>query len=187
MLGYLYLQNNLIEEIPLLQLPTLRKLYLDDNYIQVVSGLSNCNALEELQLARQKLPTFTSIQFEPQTLLAISIHLQVLEISSCGVSILTTFSSMLNLRKLVCRDNLVTDMDEVASVMRLPRLEEATFIGNPCCKMYKYRDIAIGESSEVFQILDEVPIPRHQLIAIKGLMRQRYNKGMLSKFSPANT
>lgn len=183
-LGYLYLQNNLIEEIPLLQLPNLRKLYLDDNYIQVVSGLNNCTMLEELHLARQKLPTFTSIQFEPQSLSAISINIQVLEISGCGISILSTFSSMLNLRRLICRDNLVADMDEVAAAVRLPKLEEANFIGNPCCKMFKYRDIAIGESGAVLTILDEVPIPRHQLIAIKGLMKERYNKGMLSKFSP---
>jgi len=183
-LGYLYLQNNLIEDIPLLQLPNLRKLYLDDNYIQVVSGLTNCNSLEELHLARQKLPTFTSIQFEPQTLSNLCIHLQVLEISACGISILTTFSRMLNLRKLFCQDNMVADMDEVASVMRLPKLEEASFMGNPCCKMFKYRDIAIGESSDVFSVLDEVPIPRHQLIAIKGLMKERYNKGILSKFAP---
>lgn len=185
MLSYLYLQNNFIEELPIIQITSLRKLYLDDNRIQVVSGLQNCIALEELQLARQKLPTFTSIQFDPQTLHAISTNLQVLEISSCGVSILTIFSRMMNLRKLFCKDNLVTDIDEVASVMRLPRLEEANFLGNPCCKMFKYRDIAIGESSDVLQILDEVPIPRHQLVAIKGLMEDRYSKGLISKFDPA--
>eukprot|EP01036_Dinobryon_divergens_P024344 gene24347-32786_t len=184
LLSYLYLQNNFIEELPIIQIPSLRKLYLDDNRIQVVSGLQNCIALEELQLARQKLPTFTSIQFDPQTLHAISINLQVLEISSCGVSILTIFSRMMNLRKLFCKDNLVADIDEVASVMRLPRLEEANFLGNPCCKMFKYRDIAIGESSDVLQILDEVPIPRHQLVAIKGLMMDRYSKGLISKFDP---
>ena len=185
MLSYLYLQNNLIEDIPVLQLPNLRKLYLDDNRIQVVSGLQNCVALEELLLARQKLPTFTSIQFEPQTLHTISISLQALEISSCGVSILTIFSRMLNLKKLICKDNFVTDIDEVAAIIRLPRLAEANFLGNPCCKMFKYRDIAIGESSEALQILDEVPIPRHQLVAIKGLMRERYSKGLLSKFDPS--
>jgi Leucine-rich repeat (LRR) protein len=119
-LYYLYLQNNNIKDIPKLQMPALRKLYLDDNSISVVSGLSMCCILEELHLARQQLPTFTSLRFDPETLQSIST-LQVLEVSSCGISQLNTFTVLRNLRKIFARDNqvgegmgLVGEMDETA-------------------------------------------------------------------------
>lgn len=181
-LYYLYLQNNLIKTIPQLQMPGLRKLYLDENEIQVVSGLINCIILEELHVARQRLPSFTSLQFEPDSLRTISYTLQVLEISGCSITLLTPFSNMSNLRKIFCRDNLVTDVNEVEAVISLPKLEEANFIGNPCCKMHKYRDIAIGASSENLVILDDAPILKHQQQAIRGLMEFRRKHGKLSNF-----
>ena len=181
-LYYLYLQNNFIKAIPLLQMPGLRKLYLDENEIQVVSGLANCNILEELHVARQRLPSFTSLKFESESLRSISYTLQVLEISGCSITLLTPFCDMTNLRKLFCRDNLVTDVNEVESVICLPKLEEANFIGNPCCKMHKYRDIAIGASSDNLVILDDAPILKHQQQAIRGLMEFRRKHGKISNF-----
>ena len=105
-LYYVYLQNNKIKDIPKLQMPALRKLYLDDNHISVVSGLSLCCILEELHIARQRLPTFTSLKFDPETLQSIT-SLQVLEISNCGISQLNPFTVLRNLRKIFARDNQV--------------------------------------------------------------------------------
>lgn len=183
-LQYIYLQNNLIKEIPNLNIPTLKKIYLDDNDISVVTGLQNCSKLEELHVARQRLPTYKSLQFEQETLHALSKTLQVLEISGTGISILTPFNVLYNLRRLFCKDNAVVSLNEVETIVALPRLEEANFIGNPCCKLFKYRDTTIGASSEVFNMLDEIPIPAHQRVAIRGLISHRRKLGVMSQYQP---
>jgi protein phosphatase 1 regulatory subunit 42 len=183
-LQYLYLHNNLIKEIPPLIMPNLKKIYLDDNEIRVVGGLNECVNLEELHVARQRLPTFTSLQFDPSSLFAISRTLQVLEISGSGISILQPFNVLYNLRKLLCKDNSVVDLNEVEAIVALPRLEEANFLGNPCCHLFKYRDVTIGAASNCFALLDEVPIPKHQQIAIRGLMDHRRKIGAMARFHP---
>ncbi len=184
-LQYLYLHNNLIKEIPNLPMPSLKKLYLDDNEVQTVSGLSACVHLEELHIARQGLPTYASLHFERDSLNAISRTLQTLEISGNGISLLAPFSGLYNLRKLYCQDNKVIDLAEVEMIVSLPRLEEANFKGNPCCTQFKYRDTAIGASSDAFQILDEIAVPKHQQVAIRGLMAHRRKIGAMSRFQRA--
>lgn len=181
-LQYLYIHNNLIKEIPPLPMPNLKKVYFDDNEISIVAGLSNCVNLEELHIARQRLPTFTSLQFERESLASISRTLQVLEISGNNVSVLTPFYTLYNLRKLFCTDNAVIDMSEVETMVALPKLEEANFSGNPCCKLFKYRDSTIGAANDNFRILDEIPIPKHQHVAIRGLMGHRRKIGAMSRF-----
>jgi len=184
-LQYLYLHNNLIKAIPDLPMPQLRKIYLDDNEIQEVSGLANCVNLEEFHIARQRLPSYTSLLFQQNSLNAISRSLQVLEISGNAITQLTPFNVLFNLRKLYCQDNKIIDLAEIEIIVALPRLEEANFIGNPCCSLFKYRDTTIGASGDSFQILDEVPIPKHQQIAIRGLMKHRRKIGAMSRFQRA--
>lgn len=184
-LQYLYLHNNLIKEIPNLPMPNLKKLYLDDNEIQTVSGLTNCVNLEELHIARQRLPSYASLQFQQESLNSINRSLQVLEISGNGIVLLSPFAVLYNLRKLYCQDNKIIDLAEVEIIIALPRLEEANFIGNPCCTQFKYRDTAIGASSDSFQILDELAVPKHQQIAIRGLMAHRRKIGAMSRFQQA--
>jgi hypothetical protein len=184
-LQYLYLHNNLIKEIPQLSLPQLKKLYLDDNEIQNVSGLTNCSNLEELHVARQRLPSYASLQFQRDSLHCISRSLQVLEISGNGIVLISPFCMLYNLRKLYCQDNKVLDLAEIEMIIALPRLEEANFTGNPCCTQFKYRDTAIGASSDSFQILDELAVPKHQQIAIRGLMSHRRKLGAMSRFQQA--
>lgn len=184
-LQYLYLHNNLIKEIPHINLPHLKKLYLDDNEIHTVSGLTNCSNLEELHIARQRLPSYAALQFQRDSLHAISRSLQVLEISGNGIVLLSPFCILYNLRKLFCQNNKVIDLAEIEQIVALPRLEEANFIGNPCCSAFKYRDTAIGASSDSFQILDELAVPKHQQIAIRGLMNHRRKIGAMSRFQQA--
>ncbi|KAJ1430684.1 hypothetical protein B484DRAFT_448752 [Ochromonadaceae sp. CCMP2298] len=185
-LSYLYLHNNLLRSLPeTLPMPNLKKIYLDDNEIQSVGGLHLCIKLEELHIARQRLPSYTSLQFEPGALNPLSSSLQVLEISGNGISLLAPFNVLFNLRKLYCQDNKVIDLAEVEVIVALPRLEEANFVGNPCCSLFKYRDTTIGASGDSFQMLDEIPIPKHQQIAIRGLMVHRRKIGAMSRFQQA--
>lgn len=184
-LQYLYLHNNLIKEIPQLNLPQLKKLLLDDNEIQTVSGLTHCSNLEELHIARQRLPSYASLQFQRDSLQCIARSLQVLEVSGNGIVLLSPFCTLYNLRKLYCQDNKILDLAEIEMIVSLPLLEEANFLGNPCCSQFKYRDTAIGASSDSFQILDELAIPKHQQVAIRGLMAHRRKLGAMSRFQQA--
>ena len=182
-LSYVYLQSNNITEIPPLNLPNLKKLYLDENEIKLVSGLQDCSMLEELHIAKQRLPTFTPLEFQFETLTRLVRTLQVIDVSGNGITILSQFQILTNLKKMLCQDNNVINLGEVENlILSLPRLEEANFYGNPCCKQAKYRDIAIGASPDNIHDLDDIPIPKHQQIAIRGLMIHRRNLGAVSKF-----
>ena len=59
------------------------------------------------------------------------------------------------------------------SVVSLQYLETAHFLGNPCCKAKGYRDFTVGASSDSLKMLDDLPVLRHQQIAIRGLNEHR--------------
>lgn len=176
---YLHLQNNQIRSIPQLPMPSLTKLYLDANEITLVSGLQDCTKLEELHVASQRLPAMTSLDFDMGSLEAVARTLQVLEVSNNYLQRLRPFVILANLRKIFARDNDVSDLDEIEAICALPCLAEAVFSGNPCCGDLKYRDHAIGASSDALKILDGQPILRHQQIAIRGLMVHRRKCGFV--------
>lgn len=50
-------------------------------------------------------------------------------------------------------------------------------MGNPCASVKKYRDYAIAASSDALRMLDEVPVLRHQQVAVRGLMDHRRKIG----------
>jgi len=181
-LSYLYLQNNLIARIPSLDLSNLFKLYLDDNEIQYVSGLEACVRLEELHLANQRLPSFTSLQFDTVTLDALSGTLQVLEISGNSVTTLEPFVALRNLRKLFAENNMIGDLSSIEMIVSLRYVEEVKFTGNPCSKVQKYRDNVIGASSDSLKFLDDLPILKHQQVAMRGLKVHRHKIRAITPF-----
>lgn len=181
-LEYLYLQNNQIKQIPNLSVKNLRKLHLDDNEISVLSGLTECSQLTELSIARQRLPSFGSLQMEPQSLMAISYTLEAIDISGNGITKLTPFVVLYNLRRFSADDNNIIDIPEIEVIVGLPNMAEASFTNNPCCKLFKYRDMVIGASSDSLKLLDGIPVPSHQQVAIKGLMDHRRKIGAMTRF-----
>lgn len=181
-LEYLYLQNNQIKVIPNLNMKSLRKLFLDDNEISVLSGLTECSQLVELSLGRQRLPSFGSLQVEPQSLMAISYTLESLDISGNGITKLSPFVVLYNLRRFNAEDNNIIDIPEIEVIVALPNMTEASFNNNPCCKLFKYRDMVIGACSDSLTMLDGIPIPNHQQVAIKGLMDHRRKIGAMTRF-----
>lgn len=176
-LSYVYLQNNEIESIPALENPALKKIYLDENKIEFVTGLEQCAALEELFMARQRLPPFTSMEFDINSLRAVAQTLEVIDVSGNGVMSLAPLKCLYNLRRVFAQDNNVSSMKEIEDVISLPRVEEANFTNNPCAKARRYRDCAIAASSDLLQLLDEVPVLKHQQIAYRGLHRHRQKIG----------
>ena len=151
---------------------------MDDNDIYVVGGLESCTKLQELHVARQRLPKYQPLEFEPQSLNAISSSLEVLEISGNAITNISQFGNMLNLRKLFCADNDIQEISELVSIISLPRLQEARFMRNPCCNTKRYRDQMIGASSDSLRILDDIPLIKHQQVAIKGLQHHRQKLGV---------
>ena len=174
---YLLLQNNKVKAIPWLPMPSLTKLNLDENEITTVAGLEGCTKLEELHVAKQRLPPFTSLDFDISALDAVGRTLQVLEVSGNAIKRLRPFCILVNLRKLFAADNEVTDLTEIEAIVGLERLAEAIFLNNPCTQDRKYRDYAIGASSDALKTLDGQPIQRHQQVAIRGLMAHRRKCG----------
>ena len=169
-LQYLQLQNNIISEIPQLSMPSLTKLYLDDNRISYASGLDKCIRLEELHMANQTLPEHVSLQFESSSLAAISRTLMTLEISGTGIEILAPFTVLKNLRRLFCSNNLVDNVQEIKDMVCMRFLAEVDFRGNPVCTSLRYRDHTISASSEALTLLDDIPVLRHQQVAVKVIV-----------------
>ena len=172
-LQYLQLQNNDIQEIPAMPYPNLQKLYIDENQIEHLTGLERCIKLEELRIGRQLLSPKQSFQVDPRSLTAFSRTLYSLDISGNGIVDLTPYFALRGLRKLLCGDNRVSNLHDMQDMIGLPYLAEADFRGNPGCAIPKYRDHLISASSDALTLLDEVPVQRHQQIAIKGLMKHR--------------
>ena len=130
-----------------------------------------------MHLANQRLAPYTSLEFDPVSLQAVSETLQVLEISGNQMNSLRPVSQLRQLRKLFAENNEVSDIFDIELVVALPNLEEAKFVGNPCCSTRKYRDTAIGASSDSLQILDDLPILKHQQVAMRGLQAHRQKIG----------
>lgn len=164
-------------------MPVLRKIFLDDNEIKVLNGLQECERLEELRIARQRLPSFVSLHFDLGSLQGIARSLETIDISGNFISDLSPFSMLYNLRKFICKDNNVNDLIEVEKVVVLPYIAEVDLTGNPCATFFKYRDIVIAAASDSLRILDEIPIQDHQQVAIKGLMEHRKAIGAMARFN----
>lgn len=166
----------------------LHKIFLDENEIQYVTGLEACQQLEELHVARQRLPPFTSLQFDPNSLKSISYSLKVLNIGGNNIMNLQQFLIFNNLVELHCQDNNIIDIYEIENIVKLRQLRSANFSGNPCCKIKKYRDIVIASANEYnFEKLDDLEIPRHQFVAIKGLSLHRERLGSNPYHDPVSS
>ena len=70
---------------------------------------------------------------------------------------------------MFCSENDIQDIHELQMIISLPQLSEARFKNNPCCKTPRFRDFMIGNSSEALRILDDIPVQKHQQVAIRGL------------------
>jgi Leucine-rich repeat (LRR) protein len=172
-LEQLYLNNNQIKEMGVLNLESLTRLHLEDNEITFVVGLDSCEKLSELYLSNQKLPSYMVLEFDNFSMRAIAKSLEVLDISGNRVTMLSQFMMLQSLRIFLCENNRVDDITEAEIILSVPTLVEASFIGNPVCSMPKYRDRLIAGCRESLRKLDRLEIPPHQKIAIRGLVKHR--------------
>ena len=113
------------------------------------------------------------------SLQALAARLEVLEVSGNGIQEMKPFSVLYNLHRIYAGDNNITDLGEIELIVGLQKLELAVFEGNPCCSHLRYRDSAIGASSDSLKSLDGKPVLRHQQVAIRGLMVHRRKCGFV--------
>ena len=177
-LAYLYLENNLISNMCTFTNSKLKKLYLDENQIQLVCGLEHLPNLEVLSVSRQRLPPNEILKFDISTLNSISNSLEVLDISGNNLSVLQPFTKLYNLRKLFCSDNKITNVAEIECVVCLPELVEVNFKRNPVCSLRKYRDYVIGAACDNLREFDDTAITLKNIEAIRGVQALRRRTGL---------
>lgn len=178
-LAYLYLQNNNIHHMPELVIPNLKKIYLDENKIDFLTGLQNCALLEELFIARQRLPRYTPLEFDIASLQAVADTLQVIDVSGNQIESILPLQTLYNLRRVLAQDNNISNVGDIEAVVSLSKIEEANFINNPCCHRPRYRDCAVAAASDRLKLLDDVEVLKHQQIAIRGLQAHRRKIGAM--------
>ena len=156
-LTHLYLQNNKIERIQGLSagnLPNLTKLYLGHNCIALLEGLERLPQLRELRLPYQTLPPGERLLFDPRSLLALSQQLTVLDICGNNIDDMSDLTMLQGLVRLYLADNRASQLDELAWVLQTnPQLERLSLKGNPLCGRPKWRDQVVV-MSESLQELD---------------------------------
>jgi len=110
-LTHLYLQNNHIQEMEgLSELSCLTKLYLDKNRISWVQGLEGCTRLEELHLNDQGLQPGDQMDFCPHSMEAIGRTLRVLNVSNNNVADVTALGYLQRLDSLDLAGSAITDV-----------------------------------------------------------------------------
>ena len=71
----------------------------------------------------------------------------------------------------------ITELSALSVVVSMPEIQEVDFSGNPCSSLRRYRDYIIGVAPPSLETIDEVPVPKHQQVAIKGLQAHRERIG----------
>jgi hypothetical protein len=158
-------------------MPSLKKLYLDENNVEYIDKFENCPVLEELFVARQKIPRFSAVEFDQASLQSVAKTLQVLDVSGNGIVSLAPLVCLYCLRRIFAQDNNVGNVADVEAIISLPKVEEADFQRNPVCHVHRYRDYCISAASDNLVMLDEKEVLKHQQVAIRGLQNHRRRIG----------
>lgn len=128
--------------------------HVSGNEIALVTGLEHCPQLEELGLANQSSPE--PLVIAPPSLEAVSGCLRVLNVAGCRLQSLAGFEVLSCLERLLCDNNNVADMAEVAVVLReCPYLSELSIRDNPVSALrgFQHKAIAVSRPN-----LSEFPI-----------------------------
>lgn len=173
----LFISNNLITALPPFQNSNLEKLRLDDNEIEIVTGLEECTRLQELSINTQRIPN--ELQFDYHSLQAISRSLKYLDISCNNITTLAPLSCLENLEHLLCVDNQLMELIDLEPLRSFPYLEELNLKGNPVCKVYRYRDTLIGYSSGTLREVDELPLSGKKIESMRAVAMHRQKVEML--------
>lgn len=90
----------------------LRKLYLENNRINRLEGLQNCQCLEELYLGHQQYRSASEFTFDEYSLAAISNSLVLLDLPEVKLVNCKPLYFLENLITLNLSDNLIEDFED---------------------------------------------------------------------------
>lgn len=167
----LFISNNLLTRIPNIDNVNLEKLRLDDNEIGMVQGLEECERLQELSIANQRIGA--ELQFDYHSLRAIAGTLKYLDISGNKITTLSPLICLENLENLNCADNQLAELVDLEPLQHFPYLEVLNLKGNPVCKVYRYKDTLIGYCSINMHEVDEMPLTRKNIDSMRAVQVHR--------------
>lgn len=187
-LTQLYLQDNYISKIEGLNaLHGLKKLNIERNYITSLEGMTQNRLLTELYMSEQKRyqdlsegesnhlnqinsqsidtkllqnerGNETGFTFDLTTLYNLQHSLSALTLSNCNIKNASDLSILNNIQKLDLSKNDIENIDSIQQVLSNYSLYDLDLSDNPICKIPKYRDKIIIQSTHSLQILDGKPI-----------------------------
>ena len=134
----------------------LRKLYMEHNRISKLSGLQNCQRLEELYLGNQQIGNI-DFSFDDYSLAAISNTLVVLDLPAVNLVECKPIYFLERLNILNLAENRIADFEEQVSpmLMTLQSLNKLSLLNNPVTKnTHKYRDQVVILTRGQFTDLD---------------------------------
>ncbi|XP_076623198.1 uncharacterized protein LOC143342818 [Colletes latitarsis] len=122
----LFLDHNCIKSIMNLskKLPVIKHLFLNNNYLQNISGINHCSTLESLFLDYNEISTLNKDDFIENN------NLKVLSLENNKIKSLEFIKVLQKLQKLYAANNCLTNEHEIQYLSLLNNLEELTFEGN---------------------------------------------------------
>ncbi|KAG7213815.1 hypothetical protein KM043_003029 [Ampulex compressa] len=156
-LTHLYLQHNSITRMENLDsLSKLRTLYLGHNKIKVLEGLENLHNLTVLHVENQKNSDGESLCFEPRTMIVLSTHLKVLNVSGNKIRSVKALANLRKLENLEAADNMIVDIEDLAETIKtLVALRDLSLQGNPVLRQYRSKETLIANNDT----LDSLNLP----------------------------
>jgi Leucine-rich repeat (LRR) protein len=178
----LFLSNNLIATIPHFGNLNLEKLRLDENEIEIIQGLEDCPKLQELSVAKQRIPA--ELQFDYNSLRSIAGALTYLDISGNNISTLAPLICLENIEHFLCMDNHLAELVDLEPLQAFRYLVELDLTGNPVCKVYRYSDTVIGYSAITLRELDQLPLTRKNIDSMRAVQMHRQKVQLLKSRPP---
>ncbi|XP_078041068.1 leucine-rich repeat-containing protein 9-like [Augochlora pura] len=122
----LLLDHNSIKSIMNIsqQLPVIKHLFLNNNYLQSINDICHCSSLESLILDHNEIVTFTLEDFTENN------NLKFLSFENNKIKSLKFIKRLQNLEKFYAANNSLMDGDELEHLFLLENLVELTFEGN---------------------------------------------------------
>ena len=152
-------------------LPNLRRLYLERNFISRLSGVIGCSSLEELSLCRQTHKK--EFSFDEHSLATISMSMSTLDLSECGIVDPSALYFLEFVTNLNLKENSISDIDTLVPLLdTMTRLRDLNLIGNPVTKMSKYRDHLVLLSQSLEE-LDGKSIKANERMYLQNLMAKK--------------
>lgn len=187
-------------------LGVLKKIVLDGNLLTRIENLENAISLEELCVSNQRMPPANweeikmavassssssssaqqqlphpvqplPLDFCPSTLRALSRTLKVLHATRCRLVHVAFLSELVSLEELDIKDNFVESLDECIPLASMPRLKKLDLRNNPVTKIYSYFEVMGGAANDRLVLLDDKPVPKQHVAALRGLARHKHQQG----------